>query len=398
MARHRPDLPEDFQQLISLIRSGKLFALQDWIKAGKRIHSREICDDRAHVLCLAVETGFHSILEVLLQAGGWESDELTDALSWALDSRRFDLSELLFLHGAKVSEVDFETVCRTMDYSLMERFLREGGDPSKDNAFGRALRDMKARPLLRFYKSFRADFPSLDDQAALALHDAVANEQVRWTALLAWAGADPFRPVPWDFYETFPVDPENSTCAATRATWRCNPEILKVLKLRPDPTQAIELLGDAVSSGNVDLFRTVLKQVPSDKINNTPRGSSESLERVVSHWAHRDFWSNTRTTKGDDANLQCMQLLLDMGARWNPAPDQFRSIRRHLAEHEPRYIVQVLRLLLYTPGAADPDGILQLCDSAALRKKIAEADPPLLQEIKVFRKQHKKLPLNVRGA
>jgi hypothetical protein len=36
------------QQLISLIRSGKLFALQDWIKAGKRIRSGEICDDRAH--------------------------------------------------------------------------------------------------------------------------------------------------------------------------------------------------------------------------------------------------------------------------------------------------------------------------------------------------------------
>jgi hypothetical protein len=191
MAR-RPDLPEDVQQLISLIRSGKLFALQDWIKAGKRIRSGEICDDRAHILCLAAKTGFHSILEELLKAGGWGLDELTEALSWVLDSRRLDLSDLLFSHGAKISELDFEIVCRTMDFSLMERFLHEGGDPSKDNAFGRALRDMKARPLLRFYKSFRADFPSLDDQAALALYDAVANEQVRWTALLAWAGATHF--------------------------------------------------------------------------------------------------------------------------------------------------------------------------------------------------------------
>ena len=389
MAR-RPDLPEDVQQLVSLIRSGKLFALQDWIKAGKRIQSSEICDDRARVLCLAAKTGFHSILEELLKAGGWDPDELTETLRRTLDSRRLDLSDLLFSHGAKVSELDFEIVCRTMDFSLMERFLREGGDPSKDNAFGRALRDMKARPLLRFYKSFRADFPSLDDQAALALYDAVANEQVRWTALLAWAGADPFRPVPWDFDNTFPVDPESSTCAATRATWRCNPEILKGLKLRPNAAQAIELLGDAVTSANVELFRTVLKQVPAKQINNTQRGSSEALERVVSHWTHR-AWSNVPTTKGDDENLQCMQLLLDMGARWNPAPEQIRYVRRNLKEHEARYVVQILRLLLYTPGAADLEMVLQLCDTTAFHVKIAEADPPLLQEIKTLRKQHKKL-------
>ena len=80
MAR-RPDLSEDVQQLVSLIRSGKLFALQDWIKAGKRIRSSEICDDRAHILCLAAKTGFHSILEELLKAGGWGLDELTELLA-----------------------------------------------------------------------------------------------------------------------------------------------------------------------------------------------------------------------------------------------------------------------------------------------------------------------------
>jgi hypothetical protein len=116
----------------------------------------------------------------------------------------------------------------------------------------------------------------------------------------------------------------------------------------------------------------------------------EALERVVSHWAHR-AWSNTPMTKGDDEHLQCMQLLLDMGARWNPAPEQIRYVRRNLKEREARYVVQVLRLLLYTPEAADLEMVLQLCDTTAFHVKIAEADPPLLQEIKTLRKQHKKL-------
>lgn len=391
MARSRPSLPDDVSQFINLIRTGKLFTLQEWISQGKRIRAPEIDDDRTRVLSIAVKTGFHSVLEELLKAGGWNNHELSEALGWAIEPYRSDLADLLMTHGAKISELDFEIVCRTMDFNLMERFLHEGGNPSKGNAFAWALRHMKARPLLRFYKTFHSDFPSLDDQAALALHDAVANEQVRWTALLAWAGADPFRPVPWDFEGTFPVDENDNTCAATRATWRCNPEIIKVLKLRPNSTQALKLLEDAVSSGNVELFRTMLKQVSAEQINNTPRDSSEALERIVSHWGHRDIWSNIRTNKGDAENLQCLQLLLERGAHWNPLPEDIRHVRRSLLEHEARYIVQLLRLLLYTPGAADQEKILQLCDSSTLFKKIAEADLPLLQEIKALRKQHKKL-------
>jgi hypothetical protein len=46
------------------------------------------------------------------------------------------------------------------------------------------------------------------------------------------------------------------------------------------------------------------------------------------------------------------------------------------------YIVQVLRLLLDSPSAADIGSALQLCDSKLMRLKTTEADPPLIQEIK----------------
>lgn len=398
MARHRPELPDDVRELLDILQKGKLFALQDWIKSGKRIHTRDLGDYRAQMLRMAVDTGFHSLVEELLRVGGWQQDELADALSCAFEDRRSDLCDLLLAYGAKLAELDFETICRTVDVNLMERFLREGGDPCRDNAFARALRDMKARPLLRFFKSFRAEFPALDDQAALALHQAVADDQVRWTALLTWAGADPFRPVPWDFEGSFPVDPEDATCAATRATWRNNPDIFKVLKLKPNVPQAIELLEHAVSSGNYDLFRTVLKQVPPDQINNTPLGSCAVLEKLVGRWASHNVWSNTRTTDGDAAAIQCLQLLLDAGARWIPPADEIHSARRALRQHEPRYIVQVLRLLLYTPGAADIGSVIQLCDSKPLRSKIAEADQQLVQEIKELSKQHRQLATNTAGS
>ena len=45
-----------------------------------------------------------------------------------------------------------------------------------------------------------------------------------WAALLAWAGADPFRPVPHSLDTPFPVDSEDYTTAAREAMWCRNPE------------------------------------------------------------------------------------------------------------------------------------------------------------------------------
>jgi 23S rRNA C2498 (ribose-2'-O)-methylase RlmM len=100
---------------------------------------------------------------------------------------------------------------------MMEQQLRAGTNPNDGNVFAQVLDSKKARPLLGFFRQFRAEFPALEDQAALALAEAVKHRQVRWVALLAWAGADPFRPVPNSLDETFPVDPDDCTTAAREA-------------------------------------------------------------------------------------------------------------------------------------------------------------------------------------
>ena len=270
---------------------------------------------------------------------------------------------------------------------MIERHLRSGTDPGLNNVFARVLSRIKARPLLGIYRQFRREFPALDDQAALALSEAVQNQHVRWTALLAWAGADPFRPVPNDLADPFPVDPENCTSAAKEAVWRNNPDILKVLHLKPNSIQALELLPDAAYYGNIKLFQKLLASIPREQINDTPRRSSTALERLVKRCAHRDLYSNRSDGKGDVESIQCLEILLDTGARWNPPAEDLRRTRRDLLSHEPRYIVQVLRLLLYTPDAANSESILEPCRSSALEAKIGMVDAFLVKELKDLRKK-----------
>ena len=65
--------------------------------------------------------------------------------------------------------------------------------------------------------------------------------------------------------------------------------------------------------------------------------------------------------------------------------EHLRDTRRNLLRHEPRYIVQVLRLLLYTSDAADLESILELCRSSVLEAKIATVDAFLVKEIRELR-------------
>jgi hypothetical protein len=229
----------------------------------------------------------------------------------------------------------------------------------------------------------------LEDQAALALAEAVKQRQVRWVALLAWAGADPFRPVPNDLSSPFPVDPEDCTTAAQEAAWINNPEILKVLHLKPTPAQALDLLSTLSYRHDAKFFQHLLGIIPQALINDTPRASSKVLESLVGQYPHRNYITNVPDEKANAENLQCLEMLLNAGACWNPPPEDLRSARRNLMGHDPRYIVQLLRLLLYTPNAANIESFMEFCHSQSLKAKIATVDAPLIQELHALRKSHR---------
>jgi hypothetical protein len=95
MANTRRALPEDLKQLLDLVQKGHLFALQEWIKAGKCIRVPEGPGKALPLLEQAIKTGFHSMLEELLRAGGWSPAELADAAELAQSRNRPDLVSLI---------------------------------------------------------------------------------------------------------------------------------------------------------------------------------------------------------------------------------------------------------------------------------------------------------------
>ena len=139
MSEPRRSPKKDHKQLVDLIHKGKLFALQEWIKAGKPLRPPKSFPRARRLLLTAVRTGFHSLVEVLLRVGPWPARELADALKWTRSERRYDIADLLLSHGAEPEKQSFETVCELLDFAMIERHLRAGRDPNEGNVFARLL-------------------------------------------------------------------------------------------------------------------------------------------------------------------------------------------------------------------------------------------------------------------
>lgn len=296
MANAAPEPLSEIEDLLTLIKTGQLFAVQRWIAEGRPLLTPPETETRHHgQLCplyQAVRSGFHSLVEVLVRAGGWPQSQLDQTYELATSARRPDIACLLRVNGATMEALDFAEVCRSMNHDFMEESLRAGCSPGRENAFAQALNGCAAaRPLLSFYRKMRSEFPALDEQAALALALAARAGKARAVALLAWAGADPFREVPydleddnWDFSDR---DSRCITTAAEEAIGSGKVEIIKSLKLKPNASQAGELLKRVSWNPSRELVRTIIDILPGKNPNVSERGSCPALEELV---GRRRLW------------------------------------------------------------------------------------------------------------
>ena len=79
----REKLPDELKELCSLCRTGKLFAMQQWIRDG-RPYCMPPGNFATSPIRTAIESGFHSLVEVLLQEGAIDQEEKNEALVRAM--------------------------------------------------------------------------------------------------------------------------------------------------------------------------------------------------------------------------------------------------------------------------------------------------------------------------
>ena len=225
------------KQLIALCRAGRLYEVEKWINEGRPLDVSAATKRRRQrsLLEIAVETGFHSMVELLAK----RSDEPVKnaALAQAVSAHRLDLVELLVQHGADINSISLADVLLDWEPKMIRFFLDRGADPIRGRpfavAFGARIRTA-LRPFLECKESYPQLAPQLQEQLDCALRHFCAEGDLKWVSLLIWAGGDPRSRGP-----SLEKDyTEDSECYASGLEEACRSENAEVLKrLKPDPTR-----------------------------------------------------------------------------------------------------------------------------------------------------------------
>ena len=159
--------------------------------------------------------------------------EARSPLNGALESRRWDLVDLLLGWGAKAADADISRILDTYQRVVFDRFWAAGVDLAGDRAMADALANStRNRPLYGFAKAYRDRDPRIQRALDVALGTASEKRSDKAISLCLWAGADPRHRV-GQIGEDIEND-EHGMTAFERSVTQDTPEYLR--KLGFDPT------------------------------------------------------------------------------------------------------------------------------------------------------------------
>ncbi len=364
---------EESKELLALCRAGRLYEIEDWIKAGKSIQMAE--GVRGTPLQIAVVKGFRSLIELLVRNES-QVKLKNKALAWAIEHRRMDLAQLLVDNGAEIASVPFYEVLRTWDPKIIRFLLDRGADVIRDQPFANAFAD-EVRTALRIFKECREKHPELagqlTQQAESALRFFSHTGNLKWVELMLGLGADPRSKGPMVYSDH---DGDHPECYVTGVEEACSLgklELLQRFKVRPETDDLAELLRSAALFAHVDVIRYLLDF--GVQPNDLENGGSSALERCIWHLEYEDrgdfphkelycLWRSSRT-------WEAITVLAKAGAVWRPDDTwTIRFVRRKLLKVSPALVTDVFELLKGL-GACTDETVRLFLDNPPMRKHLA---------------------------
>lgn len=390
----RPATLDELEPLILMCRSGKLFEVQEWIRQGKPIampvgtHPRR---GKRNPLRVCMDAGFHSLVQVLLDAGAPSREGSYDALAHAVELRRADLVSLLIEQGADVNRVSMRSVIETGHAEIIDLFLSNGASLVRDNPIAWGL-IRKVRPTLGLLKRFAPEHPELMRQADIALRHHAAEGNSKWVALMLWAGANPWARGTDRVEDTGHVDEDErdggGLSAMALLIIHGRIDILRNKKLLaaidPARPEAPDLIRDACHAPDSQVLHLLLERGHSPR-RLPDRGTAAigSLLHSMSwdlSFGHQSTWSSTSFDKGIDSSrarerMKMLHMIVAQGARWLPDdPHAIGDARRCLLKMAPAYVLEFVWLMQRYTAARRRDVQELLRTPAMVRHLSGELD------------------------
>jgi hypothetical protein len=305
----RVALPDDLKELCSLCRSGKLFAVQDWIKSGRR-HRPPEGNFTTNPLRVSIERGFHSLVEVLLRAGcDPKRKGGRTGVGCARAQPRDNAATDRIWSGREA--VEQEEVFWSRHPGIIRWFIDHGMDLETGEPIAKAFRDRQQR--VSGYLHVPSGQVALGkDPGSDGAKAPRRRRKSQVGSLLLWAGADARLPVPrMDQRER---DQEDERSALEESIRYGQTEAARKIGVDPQRDDPTVLLDQYFIQPKSDLMEYLIskgadaRQIRQDTIQALFSSFSWSLETGLTE-------NPVRTEEA----LRCMEVLGKNGARWIPS-------------------------------------------------------------------------------
>lgn len=355
---------------MALVRAGRLFDVQRWIADGKRTVPPD--PYWFSPLRTAIETGFHSMVEVLLKAG-IDQDEKNTLLNRVVWNSDFDLIQLLVDQGADVHSVDLESVFNTGNPPIIGFFLDRGLDAVAGDPFAHALRHPQ-RPFIGVYMRYREKIPELKHQIDLALRHHAREGSLKWVSLLLWAGADPYVRLPDIGADP---DPECDSTALEEAFRLGRQEVIDRIGIDPKRADLSRLLIEACLEGKWTLIEQLLN------LGAAPNGAGkcEPMDQLIRAFAWKiSPLLGCRSEADLRARFETVLSFADRGGRWAPDRSSINRLRRDLYKLDAPWIERIA-LEFLRHEVCSRDVIVSLVSTAKMKEILGARHPACLASL-----------------
>jgi hypothetical protein len=358
MANPRVRTPDELKEFIALCRKGRLYDVERWIASGRQFQMPP-GNYAMSPLQSALQSGFHSMMEVLLKAG--VSQQEKDRALWRAALRgRLDMVELLTEHGADVETITFKELMWTRHGEIIQWFI-DNGEFELEEGFpmARALGE-KHREFLGVYIKLRDRVPSARHQASVALRTYVREGDLKWVSLMLWAGADPRARVQDLKYLNYGFEPST---ALEDAVFYGHVELVRKFKLNPKIDDVDSLLSLCSVNPEEKMLQMLLKAGGNPNYGN---GEENVMQRLIGHFAgsvSRDLWCWF-----PGSAIRCLELAVSYGGRWQPIDESaFYFLRKAIAKAERNTMVRSLNRLINS-HVIEQDVFKRLVDTPPMKK------------------------------
>ncbi|MBL8810549.1 MAG: hypothetical protein JNM43_10265 [Planctomycetaceae bacterium] len=277
-------------------------------------------------------------------------------MTMALEKRRLDIVKLLAEHGYDPAGMDARRVLSTWDPDIMEYFIESGCSLESGNSLAWALCN-RIRTSLPLVKKYQDRFPSIREQANIALRHHCKEGDIKWVSLLLWAGADPLCKGE-DDPDREADDEDGGLSALGFAALYDHHELfeLKAVKACLKSPKVVEILDYLVSPNATSVLASILKGGIDP--NNNQRGGSTAIQRCLEQFhqygSSYRFALDYHLTPKDRSRLdsdrsrefmKMIYLLAEAGGKWRPDSTEIKSARSSLTKMIPEYTVEFISLM-----------------------------------------------------